>query len=212
LTGVRTLVSVIGDAGDMERPHRVVRAESSERVSLEREGWRVTARSWAAQLEGVNVDRAALRAAIEAVEHLVTVRHLTEYDVDAALALDRRTLGDYPDGPASRHQALTADRARVSDTRHAWGAVNSEGDLLAVSYVDLEGGVAETDFTVVAPEARGTGLARAVKAASVLALLALGVTRFRTGGSSDNAAIIATNRSLGYIRDEEWVALVAPAL
>jgi hypothetical protein len=33
------------------------------------------------------------------------------------------------------------------------------------------------------------------------------VDRFRTGGSADNAAILRANDAVGYVRDEEWVAL-----
>ena len=49
-----------------------------------------------------------------------------------------------------------------------------------MTFVDLHPDHAETDFTVVAREWRGRGLGQAIKAASVLALLDGGVTRFRT--------------------------------
>lgn len=63
------------------------------------------------------------------------------------------------------------------------------------------------DFTVVAPQYRGMGLATAVKAASVLDLLDAGVTVFRTGGATENRAILASNQALGFVVDEEWVTL-----
>ncbi len=187
-----------------------MRADSSERVALELGGWHVSARSWGAQLDAADVDRAALRAAIARVAPLATTRSLNEDDVAAVLALDERTLGDYPGGPATRHQALSRARASVNESRYGVGAFSSTGQLLAMSYldVDLANATAETDFTVVAPEARARGLGRAVKADAVLTLLARGVRRFRTGGSSENSAIIATNNALGYVRDEEWVTLM----
>lgn len=40
--------------------------------------------------------------------------------------------------------------------------------------------------------------------------LEVGVEVFRTGGAVENAAILATNRSLGYVIDEEWVTLAPP--
>lgn len=46
-----------------------------------------------------------------------------------------------------------------------------------------------------------------MKAASLLALASQAITRFRTGGSADNEAIIRANDALGYLRDEEWVTL-----
>lgn len=44
----------------------------------------------------------------------------------------------------------------------------------------------------------------------MLALLDAGVVRFRTGGSADNAAMIAANATLGYVVDETWLTLAAP--
>ncbi|WIB68909.1 hypothetical protein DEI93_07735 [Curtobacterium sp. MCBD17_035] len=73
--------------------------------------------------------------------------------------------------------------------------------------MDIDGVEAETHFTVVHRAWRGRGLGIAVKAASVLTLAAEGVTRFRTGGSVDNVAILRANDALGYVRDEEWVTL-----
>ncbi|WP_307041753.1 hypothetical protein [Agromyces ramosus] len=81
------------------------------------------------------------------------------------------------------------------------------GRALAVTYIDISGPCAETDFTVVDGAQRGLGLGAAVKATSVLALMNVGVEIFRTGGSADNAASLATNRSVGYIVDEQWVTL-----
>lgn len=46
---------------------------------------------------------------------------------------------------------------------------------------------------------------------TLLALDADGLRRFRTGGSAENAAILAANTALGYVRDEEWPSLAAPA-
>lgn len=57
---------------------------------------------------------------------------------------------------------------------------------------------------------RGLGLGSAVKAASVVALAAEGHCYFCTGGSADNAASLAANRSVGYVVDEEWLTLAGP--
>ncbi len=76
-----------------------------------------------------------------------------------------------------------------------------------MTYVDVDGARAEVDVTVVTPAWRGVGLATGVKAASLLALAAEGVTAVRTGGSQDNAAILASNRTLGFVVDERWVTL-----
>ncbi|RII86371.1 acetyltransferase, partial [Clavibacter michiganensis subsp. insidiosus] len=126
---------------------------------------------------------------------------------------DAATLADYPGGPATRHAGLTADSARIPVRgRRGYGAFDAGGELLAMTFVDLDptGLAAETDVTVVAAAHRGRGLGAAVKAASVLGLLEAGVTSFRTGGSSENAAIIAAGAALGYRVDEEWLTLEAP--
>ncbi|GGI41925.1 hypothetical protein GCM10010988_36470 [Cnuibacter physcomitrellae] len=71
----------------------------------------------------------------------------------------------------------------------------------------VEPHVVETDFTVVDAPWRGRGIGAAVKAASVLALLGEGQTRFRTGGDAGNAASLGASLALGYVVDEEWLTL-----
>lgn len=195
----------------------VLPADAPRRVELERRGWRVVARSFGAQLDGDAVDRARLRSLVDRAG--LTVRALDDADVDAVLALDAATIGHYPGSVATRHEPFDRERATPSATRRGFG-VWSGDDLVGMTFVDLLVGddgaaaglaagsaSAETDVTVVAAGHRGRGIGTAVKAASVLALLDAGVTRFRTGGSADNPAIIAANTALGYVRDEEWVTL-----
>lgn len=195
----------------------VLPADAPRRVELERRGWRVVARSFGAQLDGDAVDRARLRSLVDRAG--LTVRALDDADVDAVLALDAATIGHYPGSVATRHEPFDRERATPSATRRGFG-VWSGDDLVAMTFVDVLVGddgaaagsaagsaPAETDVTVVAAGHRGRGIGTAVKAASVLALLDAGVTRFRTGGSADNPAIIAANTALGYVRDEEWVTL-----
>ncbi|WP_144805305.1 GNAT family N-acetyltransferase [Curtobacterium sp. BH-2-1-1] len=200
----------------------VLPADAPRRVELERRGWPVVARSFGAQLDGDAVERERLRSLVDRAG--LPVRALDVADVDAVLALDVATVGHYPGSVATRHEPFDRERATPSATRRGFG-VWSGDDLVAMTFVDLLVGddgaaaglaagsaSAETDVTVVAVGHRGRGIGTAVKAASVLALLDAGVTRFRTGGSADNPAIIAANTALGYVRDEEWVTLEAGAL
>ena len=201
----------------------VLPADAPRRVELERRGWRVVARSFGAQLDGDAVDRARLRSLVDRAG--LPVRALDDADVDAVLALDAATIGHYPGSVATRHEPFDRERATPSATRQGFGVWSGDA-LVALTFVDVlvgAGGAAagsdaaagsaaasvsaETDVTVVAAGHRGRGIGTAVKAASVLALLDAGVTRFRTGGSADNPAIIAANTALGYVRDEEWVTL-----
>jgi GNAT superfamily N-acetyltransferase len=169
------------------------------------------ARSFGARLDADRVDRERLRALAAGGRADASIRELGEDDVDGVLALDAQTQGDYPGGVATRHEPFDRTSATPGPTRRAWGALSSTGRLVALTFVDLDGPAAETDVTVVHPDHRRRGLATTVKAASVLALLDAGIVRFRTGGSADNPAIVAANASLGYVVDETWLTLVAPA-
>ncbi|OUE17886.1 hypothetical protein BFL34_03137 [Clavibacter michiganensis] len=191
----------------------IARSDDPRVARLAEEGWIVTARSWGAQLDAADADPDRLRALVARVAGSAVLRELGPDDAGAILALDAATLADYPGGPATRHAGLTPESARVpAPGRRGYGAVDAGGALLAMTFVDLDpaGLAAETDVTVVDAAHRGRGLGTAVKAASVLGLIEEGVTAFRTGGSSENAAIIAAGAALGYRIDEEWLTLKAP--
>lgn len=201
----------------------VLRAEDPRVSELDAAGWRVSTRSFGARLDAERVDSARLAALIERVNALAAIRELGASDVDTILPLDVATLADYPGSVATRHLPLSRERALVTPTRRAFGAITPSEDLVAMTFIDLDGRRAETDFTVVAPRWRGRGLGTAVKAASVLALLetdgatardtntGANIRQFRTGGSADNPAIIAANAALGYVIDEHWLTLTPPA-
>jgi hypothetical protein len=186
----------------------VMRSDDARRAALEAEGWRVTAQSFGAQLDAHRVDRARLQEAVAgSVGRAGIARELTTDDVDAVLALDAATAGDYPGSVATRHRPVDREGATPSMSRRMFGVFSTGGELLALSVIDVDGAAAETDFTVVAHDRRRQGLGVAVKALSVLTLVDDGVERFRTGGSADNTGILRANALLGYVRDEEWVTL-----
>lgn len=184
----------------------MLRADDQRVPGLIETGWRITARSWAAQLDADRADRAALRRLVERVAPIV-LGELGDVDLPAVLALDAATVTDYPGSVATQHEALTRSSAALSPTRRGFGAWTPSGDLVGTTYVDVDVDTVETSFTVVARDHRGRGVATALKAASVLALLDEHVVRFRTGGSDDNPAIITAGAAVGYVRDEEWVTL-----
>ena len=187
----------------------VVRADDPRRAEFEARDWHVTARSWGAQLDRRASDPASLRDLVARVADVAAVRELGEGDAPAVLALDAATRDDYPGEVATAHRPLTRDRATPGPSRRAFGALAS-GELVAMTFLDVDESRAETDFTTVAAPWRGRGLGTAVKAASVLTLVAEGVTRFRTGGSADNGASVAMNRRVGYVLDEEWITMAPP--
>ena len=195
----------------MHTVQRVVRADTEEAVALAREGWTVVARSWAAQLDASTCDENRLRELLRPAEAVGTVRALTPADVASILELDAATISDYPGGKATRRAPLTPATATVGESRRAHGVVEPDGTLVAVTFVDIADAGAEIDFTAVTRTRRRMGLATAVKAASVLDMLAHGVRQVRTGGADENVAILAANRAIGFVIDEHWLTL-APSM
>jgi hypothetical protein len=184
----------------------VLPAEAPRTREMEAAGWVVAARSFGAQLDAAAVDLEQLGGLVD-LATTVTVRQLEPGDVDAVLVLDAATAGDYPGSVATQHQQLDRSRATPSAKRRAYGAFLPNGALVGMPFLNIDGTHAETDFTVVGRPWRGKAVGTAVKAASVIALLAEGIETFRTGGSTDNAAIRAANDELGCVTDEEWVTL-----
>lgn len=188
----------------------MLRVDDPRRRELEGAGWTVSARSWGARLAADGVDRQLLEALAGRAAALGTVRELHDDDAAAILELDAATASDYPGGIATSHTPLSVAQVVLTGRRRAFGVLGLGEKLLAMTFVDLDGALAEIDFTVVAAPWRGRGLATAVKAASVLALLVDGVRVVRTGGDADNEAIIRANAALGFVVDEQWVTLTAP--
>ncbi|GGI41927.1 hypothetical protein GCM10010988_36480 [Cnuibacter physcomitrellae] len=111
-------------------PRRVVRAGSPEEAALARAGWIVVARSWAAELNAGAVGRQPLIDRMSRVADAVVLRELLARDATAVLALDARTLGDYPGDVATAHAPLKAEGATPSPTRRGWGAFDERGSLV----------------------------------------------------------------------------------
>jgi hypothetical protein len=187
----------------------VVPASSPRARAALARGAQVIARSWGARLDADTVDPRRLDEILRTVDDLAVLRELTADDVPEVLRLDDETRSGYPGDVATMHPPLTPETATPTDRRRAFGATVGD-ELVAMTFVEVDGSHAETDFTVVAPAWRSRGLSTAVKAMSVGVLGRAGVRRFRTGGSFENPAIMAANDRLGYVRDEEWLTLAEP--
>lgn len=188
----------------------VLRDDDQRYPSLIEEGWTVVARSWAARVEATSQQLARWTEIIASLPPQTTCRELQAADVPAALGLDAATITDYPGGVATAHSPMTAASAAPSASRRGFGVFDSEANLVAMTFVDVDDNRAEVDFTVVAQHRRGSGLATAVKAASLLALSRDGVRVVRTGGSDENRGILAANAALGFEVDEHWLTFSAP--
>ncbi|MGO1592390.1 hypothetical protein [Ancrocorticia sp.] len=186
---------------------RILRAEAPEVDQLIQSGWRITARSFGAQLRGEDVNVQKFEELIARIRP-IRVRELLAGDSPAILELDQATEDDYPGGTATSHTLLDTQTSVPTLTHPAYGAFTEDGQLAGMTFVDVVGpDLADTDFTVVAPRYRRGGLATALKAASILQLLERGITTFRTGGSAENVGIQIANSVLGYRIDEQWVTL-----
>lgn len=176
----------------------VLRDDDQRYPSLIEAGWTVIARSWAARVEMTSQQLGRWTQILASLPPQDTCRELRAADVPATLSLDAATVTDYPGGVATAHKPLTAASASPSASRRGFGVFDIGANLVAMTFLDVDGDRAEVDFTVVAQHRRGSGLATAVKAASLLALSRDGVTVVRTGGSDENRGILAANAALGF--------------
>lgn len=111
------------------------------------------------------------------------------------------TAGDDPSGlsDAGTQEAFLHQDWPHPDHRPELGRAVVDGRrVLAFAMVLLAGDRAWNEFTGTHPDARGRGLARRVKAASLAALASAGATACGTGNDSRNEPMLAVNRALGY--------------
>lgn len=126
---------------------------------------------------------------------------LSELDPTSVWEAYASAAADDPSGlsEAGELEAFLAEEWRHPDHRPDLGrAVVDQGRVLAFAAVLVAGDRAWNDFTGTRPEARGRGLARRVKTASLAALADAGVTTCGTGNAAANAPMLAVNRALGY--------------
>lgn len=191
----------------------IVRADDPRATALLADGWTVVAESWGARLRlgeppALDVAHAAVADAERAGYEV------RELDASSAVALhdvERANHDDYPVGPATSVPDRTLSDAEALWTAgRVFGALR-QGQLVAATVIEQQDGAAETTFTSVLAAHRRRGLAVAVKAASIIALATDGARVFGTGGAAVNAGSIRMNEHLGYVVEERWLSLAAPA-
>ncbi|GAB2562197.1 GNAT family protein [Kribbella endophytica] len=189
----------------------VVRADDPRCAVLEAAGYTVVGESWGARLrvpDPAKLEQAVRRAAA------VVVRELDASYATALHELETANQADYPYTPATERVVGTLDDVRELWTKgRVFGALDGDR-LVAATTISLTGAgeqqLAETGFTSVLAGYRGRGLGQAVKAASILALLAEGITAFGTGGAALNDASLGANLALGYVVTERWRSYAPP--
>ena len=176
-------------------------------------GYVIVGESWGARLRLSDPpDLSALNAAIVAAkEQGFLIQELDASWARQVTALEALNHSDYPYTPATE-----VPHRDESDVLELWrrgcrlfGAID-DGQLVASSVISLTTARGETEFTSVHPSYRRRGLAVAVKAASIMALVDDGVRIFGTGGAQVNTGSIRMNEHLGYAIEERWLSLTMP--
>lgn len=80
-------------------------------------------------------------------------------------------------------------------------AQGPSGEYLGLSVLVIRQGAARNALTYVRPQARGLGLARALKLAVIRRAQAAGLSRMTTLNHSANAPMLAVNRRLGFVAE-----------
>lgn len=183
--------------------YEIVQEGDPRCAELEAAGYRVVAESWAVRL--YDPDRDLLESAIRrATAGGLTVRELGPESAAALHALEKTNEPDYPDTPATHHEV--GDLAKTQalwPANRVFGAFDGNR-LVGATVIREYDGHGDTAFTSVLAQYRRRGVGQAVKAASILAFLDLGITRFSTGGAAVNRASLQANQSLGYQLTERW--------
>lgn len=168
-------------------------------------------------LDLTTVDRDVLRqkAALAGVElaPLGPLEEMTDADWADLHAFVKARFGEAPD-TADGGGDLPVDvfRGRVQEPWMLHTA-HVDGVLVGITFVTARPGrddATNTFFTGVHPDARGRGIAGALKAAQALDLAAHGVAAVYTQNMDGNEPILAANRSLGFRRDSGYVEVLAP--
>lgn len=182
---------------------QIVRDDDPRCAELEAAGYRVVAESWAVRLH--DPDRDLLESAVRrATAGGLTVRELGPESAQALHTLEQTNGPDYPDTPATHHEIgdLTAVQG-LWPVHRVFGAFDGNR-LVAATVIREHEGRGETAFTSVLSAYRRRGVGQAVKAASILAFLDLGINHFGTGGAATNEASLQANQALGYQLTERW--------
>ncbi|TDW89973.1 hypothetical protein EV137_3778 [Kribbella pratensis] len=183
--------------------YEIVQEGDPRCAELEAAGYRVVAESWAVRL--FEPDRELLESAVRRVTAGgLTLRELGPESAADLYALEKTNEADYPNTPAT-HRVVgeLADVAGLWPENRVFGAFDGNR-LVGATVIREKDGFGDTAFTSVLATHRRRGVAQAVKAASILAFLDIGITRFSTGGAAANQASLQANQSLGYQLTEQW--------
>jgi GNAT superfamily N-acetyltransferase len=160
---------------------------------------------------------------------------ISELDVAAAPdpdppAFDLVTFAERPDLADALYalaQIAHADQpgrreSRVSESWYEWGlranppesyfiALDADDRVLGYGYLERDDEQWKNGFMAVAPDARGRGIAGAIKRAQIAWAKANGVPTLRTANEVRLEGMLALNRRFGYRRLYDEIVLRGPA-
>lgn len=183
--------------------YEIVQDTDPRCAELEAAGYRVVGESWAVRL--YDPDRDLLESAVRrATAGGLTVRELGPESALALHELETTNQPDYPDTPATHREVGDLEKIQALwSANRVFGAFDGNR-LVGATVIGERQGHGDTAFTSVLAPYRRRGVGQAVKAASILAFLDIGITSFSTGGAATNEASLQANQSLGYVLTEHW--------
>jgi GNAT superfamily N-acetyltransferase len=119
----------------------------------------------------------------------------------------------YPDQPGRAETRIDAAWFHWGLDRHdptAYFVALEEGGVLGYGYLERDGDEWSTGFMAVARDARGRGVAGAIKRAQIRWAKEHGVERLRTANETRLSSMLDLNRRLGYVPLYEEIVLRGP--
>ncbi|RZS56524.1 hypothetical protein EV141_1988 [Microcella putealis] len=190
---------------------QILRQDDPRVPELLAQGYRLVGESWGATLRlPADVDLSSYTARVDALRARgIGVRELDDAFAVALYELEVATNPDYPFTPAT-HQALptrASIRALWADGKRVFGAID-DGMLVGAIVWTPAGDLVDNDFASVRASHRGSGVASAIAALSIVTLAEDGARTFTAGGAAVNAASLALVRAAGFEVDERWGSYV----
>lgn len=188
---------------------RIIRSDDPARTQLEAAGYTVIARSWGANLDPLDpLTRRRIQAALDAGHGAgIHIRELNTPDASAVEAVETANHADYPQTPATKHDAVTTDAflGMLATGSRAWGAL-LDGHLIGVAVTSPKApDWWDISFASVLAEHRNCGIGLALAATVIRDLTAAGATRISTGGAASNSASRGAALALGAVLEPEWL-------
>jgi GNAT superfamily N-acetyltransferase len=205
------------DAARGQRPgliYSYVEGETDSEAAVRAWGLPEVGRHHESVLDLTTIDRAAFES--RATASGVSIDQLPVAEMDEAAwrsihAFTEARFGEAPDSADGGGDfPYAAFRDMVSEP---WMLLTASegGELCGVTQVIARPGdedAVNTFFTGVAPTARGRGIATALKSRHALVLAERGSSRVFTQNMEGNDAILAANRTLGFVRASGYVDVV----